>query len=299
MQHATVDALAARLRSGADLKPVKPGMVLTLRAGGANQPLWLFHPIGGTVFCYMELTRHLPAERPVLAIQAPGLAEAGEADVTIEAMATRYLAVLRERQPHGPYLLGGWCFGGAIAFEVARQLRDAGETVDGVAMIDTRAPIAANVPSDADDATLLSWFARDLASPYAKSLLIEPATLRARPPDAMFDYVLDAAKAIDVLPPDADRDQLARYFEVYMGNAIALQLYFPEPDTLPTFLVRAVDELDDYGPTLGWSELSPSTLEMADLPGTHNSIMYAPQAETVARTIAARFPIHCAAGFSS
>jgi amino acid adenylation domain-containing protein len=296
MQHATVEALATRLREDGE---VRPGMLLTLRSGKDVQPLWLFHPIGGTVFCYMELTRHLSKERPVLAVQSPGLAEAGEADVTIEAMAQRYLQVVRERQPHGPYLVGGWCFGGAIAFEVARQLRDAGETVDGVVLIDTRAPIPANVPSDGDDATLLSWFARDLASPYAKTLTIAPETLRALPAEDMFAYVLDAAKAIDVLPQDADGEQLARYFEVYMGNAIALQLYFPEPDRLQTFLVRAADETEDYGPTLGWDELSEETLHLVHLPGTHNSIMYAPQAEAVAAAVDVRFPLHPLPGFTT
>lgn len=295
-QHATIDALATRLREGGE---ARPGMLLTLRAGKDVQPLWLFHPIGGTVFCYMELTRQLSKQRPVLAVQAPGLDESGEAEVTIEAMATRYVEVVREKQPHGPYLLGGWCFGGVIAFEVARQLRDAGETIDGIVLIDTRAPIPANVPSDADDATLMSWFARDLATPYNKTLTIEPETLRALPNDAMFAYVLDAAKAIDVLPQDADGEQLANYFEVYIGNAIALQMYFPEADTLPTFLLRAIDEVEDYGPTLGWSELSERTLDLVELPGTHNSIMYAPQIDAVATVIDQRFPIQPLAGFST
>ncbi|XZG70408.1 non-ribosomal peptide synthetase [Chitinibacteraceae bacterium HSL-7] len=296
LQHATVARLATRLKEGGD---AGSGAVLTLKAGQDTQPLWLFHPIGGTVFCYLELNRYLSSDRPVLAIQSPGLLSDGEAEVTIEASASRYIAEIRQRQPHGPYLLGGWCFGGALAFEIARQLRDAGETISGLALIDTRAPIPANVPDDADDATLLSWFARDLATPYGKSLTISPDTLRALPPEAMFDHVLDAAKAINVLPQDADAGALARYFEVYIGNGIALQLYFPEADTLPVLLMRAIDEAEDYGPTLGWSELAPSSLVVTDLAGDHNSIMYAPQAADVARTLDAHYPIQPLAGFST
>ena len=282
VQHGTVAALAACLRGDT---AAKPSMLLTLRSGKETQPLWLFHPIGGNVFCYLELTRQSDPQRPVLAFQAPGLDQDGEAEVTVEAMARRYLVQLRERQPSGPYLLGGWCFGGVIAFEAARQLRDAGETVQGLALIDSRAPIAANVPSDADDATLLSWFARDLATPFGKSLQIAPESLRALPPEEMFDHVLTAAKAIQVVPADADSAQLQRYFEVYIANGIALQTYFPPPAPIPVLLVRAIDEQEDYGPTLGWSELAPSTLTMLDLPGDHNSIMYAPQASAVAKAI--------------
>lgn len=296
VQHGSVAALAARLRGEDD---AGHSMLLTLRAGKDVQPLWLFHPIGGNVFCYLELTRQADPQRPVLAFQAPGLDAEGEAEVTVEAIARRYVAQLRERQPHGPYLLGGWCFGGVIAFEVARQLRDADEEVRGVALIDTRAPIAVNVPSDGDDATLLSWFARDLAAPFGKSLKIAPETLRALPAEDMFEYVLSVAKERDVLPADADAAQLRRYFEVYLANGIALQMYFPPADTLPVMLVRAVDEQADYGPTLGWSELAPASLTMVELPGDHNSIMYAPQACAVAKAIDVHYTPQPMPGFST
>lgn len=296
VQHATVAALAARLRGETQ---AEPSMLLTLRAGKDTQPLWLFHPIGGNVFCYLELTRQADPQRPVLAFQAPGLEADGEAEVTVAAMARRYIARLRQRQPNGPYLLGGWCFGGVIAFEAARQLREAGETVRGVALIDTRAPIPANVPGDADDATLLSWFARDLAAPFGKSLKIEPEALRQLQAEDMFEHVLSAARAIEVVPMDADCAQLQRYFEVYIANGIALQTYFPPPQSLPVMLVRAMDEAEDYGPALGWSELAPASLTMIELPGDHNSIMYAPQATAVAKAIDSHYPPQPMPGFST
>jgi thioesterase domain-containing protein len=282
VQYPDVATLAQRLRSGGG---EGPGMLLTLRGGKDRQPLWLFHPIGGSVFCYLELTRRLAPGRPVLAIQSPGLAQTGEAEVTVEAMARRYVALLRERQPHGPYVVGGWCFGGTVAFEAARQLRAEGEAVDGVLVIDTRAPVRANVPSDADDATLLSWFARDLATPYGKTLHLAPETLRDLPPDDMFGHVLSAAQAVGVLPADADAEQLSRYFEVYLANGIALQSYFPPAEPLPVLLLRASDEPASWGPSLGWDALAPRTLSILDVPGDHNTVMHAPQATAVAACI--------------
>lgn len=294
LQHATVAGLAQRLRGqvkGSD------GISVTLRAGRDSQPLWLFHPIGGNVFCYLELSRQLNPRRPLIALQSPGLADADAAEVSIEAMASQYLKVLRAQQPSGPYLLGGWCFGGTLAFAVARQLQAEGEQIEGVVLIDTRAPIAANVPSDADDATLLSWFARDLATPYGKSLRIDPETLRALPAAAMFGHVLDQAKALGVLPLDADVAALERYFQVYIGNGIALRLYFPEPGDLPLLLLLARDEPEDYGPLLGWDSLCQGPLEQRSLAGDHNSIMYAPQASSVAIAIDQHFPIKPLKGF--
>lgn len=296
LQHKTVASLAARIRNNTDQSS---GMQITLRAGVDTQPLWLFHPIGGNVFCYLELVRQLHPSRPVIAFQAPGLDDMDAAEVSIESMASLYLEQLRQLQPQGPYLLGGWCFGGTLAFEVARQLQSVGELVDGIVLIDTRAPIEANVPEDSDDATLLSWFARDLATPYGKSLRIAPEVLRELPPETMFSHVLDEAKAIGVLPLDADVAALERYFQVYIGNGIALRLYFPEPEPLPLLLLRAIDEQEDYGPSLGWDQLAAAGLTRIDLAGDHNSIMYAPQAQAVACAVDLHFPIKPHKGFAA
>ena len=146
------------------------------------------------------------------------------------------------------------------------------------------------MPSDGDDATLLSWFARDLATPFGKVLDIPPAVLRDLPPDAMFDHVLDAARGIGVMPADADRGQMQRYFEVYLANGIALQGYFPDPDELDVTLFLARDEKADYGPALGWDKLAPGRLNLIQAPGDHNSIMYAPNAAEIATEIDGRFP---------
>ena len=296
VQSPTVVELAMRVRG--DSAAVQTGLQVVLKKADGAQPLWLFHPIGGNIFCYLEMARAMSPGRPMIAIQSPGLDADGEADVTVEAIAARYIVSLRERQPNGPYLLGGWCFGGVIAFETARQLREQGETVDGVVLIDTRAPIEKNVPNDADDATLLSWFARDLAMPFGKTLAIVPETLRELPSEAMFAYVLDSAKAIGVLPRDADAGQIARYFEVYMANGMALRMYFPEPDTVPVLLCLAGDETEDYGPLLGWDALLDASLQTVTVSGDHNSVMYSPQISEVAAIVDYTYPIRPFLGFA-
>jgi acyl-coenzyme A synthetase/AMP-(fatty) acid ligase/thioesterase domain-containing protein len=60
--------------------------------------------------------------------------------VPIETLAARYIAAIRGLQPSGPYRLGGFCFGGNVAFEMARQLEACGEAVDLLLMLDTVNP---------------------------------------------------------------------------------------------------------------------------------------------------------------
>lgn len=280
----TAASLAARVHRGAGDGSLR----VTLRKG-QGRPLWLFHPIGGNVVSYRVLARLLDTPRPVIAIQSPGLREAGQAEVTVEAMASLYLEQIRQVQPQGPYLLGGWCFGGAIAYEVTRQLLEAGEAVEGTFMLDTRAPVAANVPAEADDATLLAWFARDLATPHGIRLQLDAAELRRMDSDTAFAFVLDQAKAAGVLEPDADAGQLARLFETYLANGIALQLYFPPGIEAPLHLLLATDEPEDFGPLLGWEQLCPQHLEVGRVAGDHNSILYLPFVEAVASELNQRF----------
>ncbi len=283
-QHNTVEALARLLREhSGEAAAVTP--LVPLRGSGDLPPFFFMHPIGGTVFCYLALTRHLDTRRPVFALQSPGLEDASLAEVSVPDLARRYLEIIRAQQPQGPYHVGGWCFGGLIAFEAARQLTAAGEEVAELVMFDTRAPIAENAPADADDATLLSWFARDLAVPYGKTLAIAPEELRAVDGAGMFDYVLQRAREIEVLPHDADTARLYRYFEVYLANGIALQTYESGDYAGPMTLLRAADETVDYGPLLGWDKVVSRRFTLVAVPGDHNSMMYEPHVQALAQHI--------------
>jgi thioesterase domain-containing protein len=105
----------------------------------AAPPFFWVHPLGGSVLCYRELALHLGDEREIWGLEAPGV-ETGEPLDRIEDLASFHLAALREEHPRGPWLLGGWSFGGLVALEMARRLEDAGEEVPLVALLDTAPP---------------------------------------------------------------------------------------------------------------------------------------------------------------
>ncbi len=97
--------------------------IVQIQGGGSRPPLFLVHGVGGGMFWgYGNLARALGPEQPVYAFKSRGLAGLDEF-TTIEAMAAQYVADLRRFQPAGPYYLGGYCFGGNVAYEMARQLR--------------------------------------------------------------------------------------------------------------------------------------------------------------------------------
>ena len=58
---------------------------------------------------------------------------------SIKNIALNYIRILKEYQPEGPYILGGWCYGGVVAHEMACQLQAAGEDVQHLIMLDSHA----------------------------------------------------------------------------------------------------------------------------------------------------------------
>ncbi len=100
-------------------------------------PFFLMHSHGGNVLEYYPLVKNLGIDQPVYAIQARGLDGNIIRKPTMEDMAEYYIQEIRSAQPHGPYYLGGFCFGGLLALEAARQLKAQGESVALVVLIQT------------------------------------------------------------------------------------------------------------------------------------------------------------------
>jgi len=133
---ATVERLAALLLAGS-APPTRMAVVeLTAPVNGFQaRPFFCVHPAGGNVLCYAELARALGPDQPFYGLQLPDLEVLGPTP-TVEAMAAHYVAAIAAVSPVGPYALGGWSLGGAIAYEMACQLRAAGREVDLLALID-------------------------------------------------------------------------------------------------------------------------------------------------------------------
>jgi thioesterase domain-containing protein/aryl carrier-like protein len=109
---------------------------ILIREGGHGIPLFLVHDGMGEILLYRTLAMKLDPGRPVYGLVPTTRADGSIVETEISGMAAAHLAKVRQVQPHGPYLLAGMCAGGVIAFEMARQLEDAGEEVLFVGIID-------------------------------------------------------------------------------------------------------------------------------------------------------------------
>jgi len=136
----TVEMLASTLTQSVCDDVRRP--MLELNDGGCAPPLVFLHGaiFGGGFYC-RTLARCLGPNQPLWLMEPLGVDEAGVPE-SIGQIADRYIARLRARQPRGAYRLGGYSAGGLVAFEMARKLRAAGDSVANVILIDPPVPIA-------------------------------------------------------------------------------------------------------------------------------------------------------------
>jgi nonribosomal peptide synthetase DhbF len=110
-------------------------VLLPIRANGDRPPIFFVHPGIGLSWCYAGFARHLRGPA-MYGLQARAVSDANLLAPTLTDMALDYLSRIREVQPMGPYRLAGWSFGGNVAHTIAAMLRDDGEQIDLLALID-------------------------------------------------------------------------------------------------------------------------------------------------------------------
>ncbi|MEU8971090.1 AMP-binding protein [Streptomyces monashensis] len=258
-------ALAGPGTERADGTAQRQGPLILLREGRPEAaPLFLVHPMGGDIVCYQSLVRALPEEQgAVYAFRAPGL-DGGRVPRDLRELAAGYLHELRRAQPSGPYRLGGWSFGGAVAVEMARQLSFDGERTELLVLVDSYAPGSAAY-GDAGTSTRedLRGFAVDVGRlTGADREQIEAALLR--PPRAG-DPESTAELRRRFALFSAHRGCAARY------RAATLRL----PGTrLLLFVAGAQRRPEGTSATLGWSELLGRPVESVVVADTdHYSVV--------------------------
>ncbi|PWE40846.1 hypothetical protein C9I50_14735 [Pseudomonas prosekii] len=298
-QHASIESMATHLsqRSGA---AADDEHLIKVRVGGSQPPLFLVHEFSGQDLYFPALGRHIAEGIPVYGL--PGLALGQEQLQTMHCLAARLVKIIRSVQPHGPYRLAGWSFGGVLAYEIAAQLLGADETVEFLGLIDTYVPRLADQGkarwSDrhAGKRQLLLlctqyWTGQGTAGEAALGQL---QALEQSLEQLDFDSLLQTCREQQLLYPQiaaaADRD-VRHYLEREVGHGHAMAHYSLAPLPVPLHLFVAQERppaLAHLSQTLGWAEvLAPERLQCIGVPGDHQSMMKAPHIAALGQAISA------------
>ncbi len=246
VQAPTLAAFASRLKR-------RPGQVnqslVPLRVTGSRPPLFIATGGGGLGVSMVPIMRHLDSDLPVYALQAHGLEARGIPDWTVAAAARRNLNTIRSIQPQGPYYLAGHSFGGVVAYEMAQQLRKAGQEAAMLVLMDSFPP--------------------DGRAHGAE----EERSVRQRLKDAV-------GVATTGLRGTPGEDQFWRFWR---QSTVLHRLYRSTP--YPGQALVLVADSPEREERLGWAPYLTGQWQLADVAGDHVSMLRDPYAKAVADLI--------------
>ena len=288
-------ALADTVR--ASLETAVEGNIRVLRArpAGSEKPsLFLFHPAGGSSVVYQPLTRRLPEDIPVYGVE--------RLEGSLKERAAAYLDEIIALADGRPVVLGGWSFGGALAYEVAFQLAqraaegEPSAEVQRIVLLDTVQP--ANPAPDTKEEMHARWdrYAAFVNKTYGFDMEVPHELLDLQGEDvmlAMFQEMLQSPEAASLgLPAGVLEHQRASFVDNRILESLDFHAWAAVE--VPVTLFRAermhdgAIELEpayrDIAPDGGWGEIV-TELDVIQLQGDHLAIVDEPEISKVGRAL--------------
>ncbi|MEY9994431.1 acyl-CoA synthetase (AMP-forming)/AMP-acid ligase II/thioesterase domain-containing protein [Streptomyces sp. V4I8] len=274
----TVRTLAARLaertRPGA---PKAYDPLVPMQPSGTKTPLFCVHPGVGEVLVFVNLAKYFTGDRPFYALRARGFNEGEKPFVTFEEMVDTYVTAIRARQPHGPYAIAGYSYGGAVAFEIAKVLESQGERVDFVGSFNLPPHIKYRMEEldFVETAANLAFF---LALIDKKQSLELPARLRGLPRAEQLAHFLEIAPERRLRELDLDlakfgawaelADRLTDLGRTYepSGSVRSMTVFYATP-------LRGTKEAWLADELRRWDEYTTTDNRYIEVPGEHYTLM--------------------------
>lgn len=285
MQGSTVRGLAKSICQ--TMQPRRWSPLVPLRSQGNKAPFYCVHPGGGNPLCYLPLAQELDDDRPFYALQCPGIDGVRAPLESVEEMASEYLAAIHElragtNDPPGsaestgeePIHLGGWSFGGIVAYEMAVQLQEAGQRVGSLSIIDSGFLYSF--------AVLRSF----IESPIPIFMM---SSMEDQAVEQLFSSECFRGKLV---PDGADKATVQRIGRLVIQSAESTFRYRPRRYNGDLTLFRAFkDEIDvryRRTPREEWQALCDGSVEEVLLPGTHMTMIRPPHVAELATALHSR-----------
>jgi thioesterase domain-containing protein len=289
----TIERLADLLRSEESVSQRDP--VVALQKSGSAAPFFCVHPAGGNVAAYAHLSERLGSELPFYGLDTLDGEVIREG---VHAVAVNYLQRIRPVQQHGPYRLGGWSFGGLVAYDMATQLVEAGEHVELLALFDTGIPSTLSL-ADNDDARARLFMRCAL---YVETMSVRPfglhlSDLQGVDQNTRIQIFMAACERSGLVTSKVGEQMVYSILESFHDCVTAASTYSPPTYHGNLVIYRASDELpldailtgiglDDN--VYGWSSICTGRVESVAVPGNHLTLLSPPHVDEVAKDLACR-----------
>lgn len=283
----TIRKLATLLQT--DERPMTWKSLVPIKPEGSKTPIYIIHGIGLNLLNFSGLVSYMDAEQPIYGLQALGLDGVDEPLDNMEAIATHYLTEVMDQNPTGPYAIAGYSFGGYVALEMARQLKEMGKEVKLVAMFDTNAQ-----ERDSSQTGLprllrklnrqlpkLVWFTSSLVQHPIMALQYQQHHVK-RNVNRFLQWIgLQNAAPVQTETP---LDHLALIME---KHEIAFHSYTMKPydGVIDLFKAKFRIYFVDDSKYLGWKKYALKGVRVHNVPGDHENMLLPPNDRVFAQTL--------------
>ncbi|HCX50653.1 MAG TPA: non-ribosomal peptide synthetase, partial [Bacillus sp. (in: Bacteria)] len=273
IKNPTVEGIACLIRDKHDM--TKSVAALVPLQESEKRPFFCVHPFMGNVFCYIQLARLLKNHCSFYGLQNPLIEKKEIDELTLPEVIQLYIEEIKRVQPEGPYRLGGWSLGGAIAYKIATVLKNQGEEVQLLILMDTK------VPSEQDYKTT-----EDMLSYIYEHFIPRDFTEQGEGLFHEQDMLVERLIMEGVLPPDADLMNLKQVINAHRKclNLMAEHDLIPYSGEVLYFSAEEGKELfTDWGPLL------KGRVNRYSVPGSHEEIVDFPAVEQIAKYLLNEF----------
>jgi len=290
LQHPTIESLAGVLRSSVQENAVEAppipgkGNVVTLKRGGHDTPLFCIHGGDGGVLYYRSLGALMPPEIPLHAIESLELGHSGSIEsCSIEETAAGYIRGLRAVQPHGPYRLAGYSFGGVVALEMAFQLSRDGQAVEFVGLFDTHNPAVPARNYTMAERLFVFWQQNSGVPVWRRLKRVCARLSEGIRTNRRVKAEIKAAQRSGPAEPYSD----LRRVQVRQDNWRAMQAYQPPAyqGRITLFKASGISDKLERPADYGWTGLASGGLDVVLVPGEHLTLFAPENIATLAQAL--------------
>lgn len=254
-----------------------------LQPQGSKPPFFCVHEIIGNAIYCQRMARYLP-DQPLYGLQPIGLDGKQLPYTQIEEMAAHYIKEIQTIEPNGPYYLGGYSFGGLVAFEMAQQLQIQGKEVSLLALFDAQAP-------GYRKRILWRWLLKKVNhfSQHGLEMIWDRVNSQVLRKHRHQTINTELLKLTQHLHLDSETSIDCNIDRITKVNYQAANDYVPKAYSGKVTLFRAMLEqspeewiFDSY---LGWSQFATQGVEIQEIPCIHIRMFDEPNVKVVAEKL--------------
>jgi amino acid adenylation domain-containing protein len=282
-KYSTVEKFAKLLNTGTE---IYSDCLVPLKPQGNKVPLFIVHGAGLNVLNFINLSKHFDDDQPIYGIQGTKPTGFDGWYESIEAMATHYIEAIIKVNPIGPYALAGFSFGGIVAFEMTRQLKEQGKTVSLTGLLDSYVDSSYYYGNYRRKQLVRYFDITHRRLDFLKEMLLSWKAFKMRI-NGKKEYILQRHFAKKIAMTEQEELAFQQFLEADSMVKKIVDRYHLKPQHIEVDLFRSKDD-DNYklDPThLGWKKAVLGAVTIHNISGNHLDIVAPPNDKVLAQLL--------------